>query len=285
MLKPGDKIALVACSNGLPLSEKEKLDTLSERLISCGLVPVWSDHIYQTHSVFSATAKERAQALMKFYGDADIKGIFDLSGGDLANGLLEFLDYDFIQKHPKPFWGYSDLTTVINALYTKTGAVSCLYQLKNLVRDTSGNQLADFRRTVLEGYDDLYGIHWQPVQGSQMEGTVIGGNVRCFLKLAGTPYLPEFENKLLFLESYGGGAAQMTTYFYQLRQLGAFEKINGLLLGTFTKMEEQQETPTAVELALQIIDNPRLPVAKTQQVGHQRTSKCLMIGAKYKLVF
>ena len=285
MLKPGDKIALVACSNGLPLSEKEKLDTLSERLISCGLVPVWSDHIYQTHSVFSATAKERAQALMNFYGDADIKGIFDLSGGDLANGLLEFLDYDFIQKHPKPFWGYSDLTTVINALYTKTGAVSCLYQLKNLVRDTSGNQLADFRRTVLEGYDDLYGIHWQPVQGSQMEGTVIGGNVRCFLKLAGTPYLPEFENKLLFLESYGGGAAQMTTYFYQLRQLGAFEKINGLLLGTFTKMEEQQETPTAVELALQIIDNPHLPVAKTQQVGHQRTSKCLMIGAKYKLAF
>ncbi len=285
MLKPGDKIALVACSNGLPLSEKEKLDTLSERLISCGLVPAWSDHIYQTHSVFSSTAKERAQALMKFYGEADIKGIFDLSGGDLANGLLEFLDYDFIQKHPKPFWGYSDLTTVINALYTETGAVSCLYQLKNLVRDTSGNQLAAFRRTVLEGHDDLYGIHWQPVQGSQMEGTVIGGNVRCFLKLAGTPYLPEFENKLLFLESYGGGAAQMTTYFYQLRQLGAFDKINGLLLGTFTKMEEQQETPTAVELALQIINNPRLPVAKTQQVGHQRTSKCLMIGAKYKIAF
>lgn len=56
-------------------------------------------------------------------------------------------------------------------------------------------------------------------------------------------------------------------------------------MGTFTKMEEQQETPTAVELALQIIDNPHLPVAKTQQVGHQRTSKCLMIGAKYKIAF
>ena len=33
------------------------------------------------------------------------KLIFDVSGGDLANGVLPYLDYDIIRSHPKLlFW-------------------------------------------------------------------------------------------------------------------------------------------------------------------------------------
>lgn len=67
-----------------------------------------------------------------------------------------------------------------------------------------------------------------------MEGVVIGGNIRCFLKLAGTEYMPDFTDKILLLERYGGTVAQIETYMWQLKQLGAFDKIRVVLLGIFT---------------------------------------------------
>ena len=59
--------------------------------------------------------------------------IFDISGGDLANGVLKYLDFDIIAKSKAEFWGYSDLTTIVNAIYSQTGKYSMLYQIKNVV--------------------------------------------------------------------------------------------------------------------------------------------------------
>ena len=83
--------------------------------------------------MFSGTDEERAADLMRFYKDDSIDAIYDISGGDLANGVLRYLDFDTIADSDKTFWGYSDLTTVINAIYAKTGKSSVLYQIKNLI--------------------------------------------------------------------------------------------------------------------------------------------------------
>ena len=48
-----------------------------------------------------------------------------------------------------------------------------------------------------------------------------------------------------------------------------------------TKMEEMNESPGIIDLVSRIIDNPRLPIAKTDEVGHNNTSKCLIIGKEY----
>ena len=71
-----------------------------------------------------------------------------------------------------------------------------------------------------------------------MEGILLGGNLRCFLKLAGTPYFPDLDGKLLFLESLGGGPELIASLLAQLSQLGVFQKIAGLLLGTFTELSK-----------------------------------------------
>ena len=62
-----------------------------------------------------------------------------------------------------------------------------------------------------------------------MKGIVVGGNIRCFLKLAGTRYFPALDNKVLLLEAHGGEVPQMTTYLSQLKQIGAFENANGII--------------------------------------------------------
>lgn len=81
------KIGIVCCSNGQKISCREKIKDLEKTLLSLGLIPVFSDYIYEKEDVFSGTAKERAHALMDFYRDDEIKGIFDISGGDIANGI------------------------------------------------------------------------------------------------------------------------------------------------------------------------------------------------------
>ena len=277
------KIGIVCCSNGQSLEWKPQNERLTEVLSAMDCRAVFSEHIYAVNGSFSGTGKERADALMAFYQDDSIDMICDISGGDIANEILPHLDYDLIAAHPKPFWGYSDLTTILNAIYAKTGNVGVLYQLKNLVYKDGEMQQKAFYDTCFSGKETLYQFPYTFLQGDQMEGIVVGGNIRCFLKLAGTPYFPEIENKLFMLEAFGGEIEQITTYFSQLHQMGAFEKVSGIILGTFTKMEEKQLRPTVYELLRGFIRED-LPVIQTPQIGHGKDSRAIRIGAYRKFI-
>ena len=317
-LAKGDKVVIVCCSNGQSLSKKKEIENLKVILEEMSLIPVFSKYIYQKISLEevennlkgfpeSGSPLEKARELMGFYEDASIKAIFDISGGDLANTILPYLDYERIASVKKQFWGYSDLTTVINAIYTKTQKVSVLYQIRNLLYEYSSSQKKDFIKTCFAKNlkdiinDDavkkmerenvhnlsatqttgLFQFPYKFYQGETVEGVVVGGNLRCFLKLAGTEYFPDVTDKILLLEARSGNAAQILTYFSQLEQLGAFKKVKGILLGTFTQMEREQPV-SAVYFLLKRYINEELPVVKTEYIGHGEDSKAIQIGKKYK---
>ncbi len=279
MLKSGDKIGIVCCSNGQKRTYIDKIRYLEQTLKDIGLQPVFSDYIYEKEDVFSGTAKERADALMNFYKDEAIKEIFDISGGDVDNGVLPYLDYEVIANSSKRFWGYSDLTTAINAIYAKTGKASVLYQIRNMIYAHKEQQIADFQNTLMQNKNDLFQLDYKFVQKSSMQGIVVGGNIRCFLKLAGTEYMPKLEGKILLLESFGGTVAKIETYLCQLQQIGAFEKVAGILLGTFTEMEQENCLPTVETLVKRIVGDD-MPIAVTRDIGHGTDSKGIVIGEK-----
>lgn len=277
MFKHGDKIGIVCCSNGQKCTYVEKIKLLENTLIDIGLQPMFSDYIYEQDNVFSGTAKERASVLMDFYKDDEIKAIFDISGGDIANGVLPYLDYEVISNSQKLFWGYSDLTTIINAIYAKTGKVSVLYQVRNLIYDCKEEQIANFVNTTMNDGTDLFDIDYRFVQQRKMQGIVVGGNIRCFLKLAGTEYMPDLEGKILLLEGFSGDVAKMETYLCQLQQIGAFDKIAGIILGTFTEMEREKYMPSIETLVKNIVRDD-MPIIKTENIGHGTDSKAILIG-------
>ena len=253
MLKYVDKVGIVCCSNGQKRTYVEKIKLLENTLINIGLQPIFSDYIYEKDNVFCGTAKERANALMDFYKDDEIKAIFDISGGDVSNGVLPYLDYDVIANSSKMFWGYSDLTTIINAIYAKTGKASVLYQVRNILYDCKEEQITNFINTAMNDGTDLFNIDYRFVQHSKMRGIVVGGNIRCFLKLAGTEYMPDLEDKILLLEGLSGDVAKMETYLCQLQQIGAFDKVAGILLGTFTEMEREKYMPDIETLVKNVV--------------------------------
>ena len=71
----------------------------------------------------------------------------------------------------------------------------------------------------------------------------------------------------------------MVTHLSQLKQIGVFDKISGLLIGTFTKIEKEISVEELFELIQEYIPIS-LAVAKTQEVGHAKDSKALKIGEK-----
>lgn len=296
MLQNGDKVGIVCCSNPQRREDERQIRQLEQRLKDMGLIPVFGDYIYvgdggesAVTALGAASGKARARMLMDFYRDEEIKAIFDISGGDLANGILPYLDYEEIARSRKLFWGYSDLTTLVNAIYAKTGKASVLYQIRNMVSEEHGEQqVTDFQNAVMESESeqevtgkseraDLFHMDYELVQGNDLRGVVVGGNIRCFLKLAGTPYMPILKGKVLLLEARSGLEAQIEAYMAQLAQMGVFEEVSGVLLGTFTKLEAVKGMPRQTEILKKYVRED-FPIAVTRNIGHGTDSKAIFIG-------
>ncbi len=47
----------------------------------------------------------------------------------------------------------------------------------------------------------VYRINYHYVQGARCMESLSEGNIRCFLKLSGTAYMPDLNGKILLLES------------------------------------------------------------------------------------
>ena len=187
------KIALTACSDGLPWTAREQIDELCLYLKETGYNVVLSPYLYISENTGIYTrrgvpAQERAKVLIDFFKDNDIEAIYDISGGDIANEILPYLDFEEIKKHPKRFYGYSDVTTICNAIYTKTGIETGIFQIKTLVWDKKEEARQWF--TQYNGISPGFSYYF--IHNSYMEGILTGGNIRCFLKLSGTEYFIHF---------------------------------------------------------------------------------------------
>jgi muramoyltetrapeptide carboxypeptidase len=278
ILNVNDTIGLISCSNGLDKNMKVNIENLINILSSIGINVICSNVLYKNDKGISYDAEIRAKELMNFYLNKDIKAIFDLSGGDLCNEILDYLDYDKISEANKPFFGYSDLTVILNALYKKSKTINYNYQLRNLIREDSINQISNFKNSILDGKNNLYDFNYKWIQGNSMNGVVIGGNIRCFLKLAGTEYMPDFNNKVLFLEALSGDINKISTFITQYQQIGAFNSLNGILLGSFTELEKSQNSIRVEDIIIKKLKDTNIPIAKTREIGHGANSKCLPIG-------
>lgn len=282
MLKAGDKIGIVACSNSKTEKDRGKLEALTTFLKAS----------YQIEAVLAPTifvksgnvpAIERAKALMTFYEDPEIKAIFDISGGDLANQILPLLNYEKIAQRAIPFIGYSDLTVILNAITKKAQVSGVLFQILQIMEDPTKAALRSFETLFFDQENIILHGYWRSREQLKGEVTLVGGNIRCFLKLAGTPFFPEIEGKVLLLESASGGIERVNAYFSQLEQMQVFDQIAGLIVGDFSELREQNETVKLAGLLKEIASAYHLPVFHTPDIGHQPASTAVPLGKEIRL--
>ena len=273
-----ETVGITACSNAQKKTCSKINNDIINYLKQTDKKIIESKCIYEKEDGISGTGEERADELMKMFINPEITDIYDISGGDMANEILDFLDFEKIRESNAVFWGYSDLTTVINAIYTMTGKQSVLYQIKNMADEEYGY----IQRERYKDQKKLFAPEFKMIQGESIKGIVVGGNIRCFLKLAGTKYFPDMTDKVLLIESLGGRVPQMITYLSQLRSLGVFDKIKGILMGTFSTMEEENCSPDMITLVKKF-SGEDIPVAKTDEIGHGHNSKAIWIGKEVSI--
>lgn len=118
--RPGDRVAVVSPSAGLPGLFPEVYELGLRRLRDeFGLEPVE----YPTTRVLGADPRDRARDLTAAFADPTVTAVLATVGGDDLITVTPHLDDAVLRANPKPYFGYSDNTNVLNHLH-KLGIVS-----------------------------------------------------------------------------------------------------------------------------------------------------------------
>jgi len=196
--------------------------------------------------------------------DESVKAILTVIGGYNSNQLLDYIDYDLIKRNPKIFCGFSDVTALQNAIYSKTGLITysgpCFsnfamkkgfeYSLKYFKDIFFEDRGVDFIASP-KWSDDAWFLdqenrtfydndgYWI-LQEGKANGPIVGGSLRTLQLLHGTAYMPSLSNSILFIEADAitGDNSDTLEFDRDLQSLmhqPSFDKVQGLLIGRFEK--------------------------------------------------
>ena len=127
---------------------------------------------------------------------------------------------------------------------------------------------------------------WEQWKKGKVKGHLIGGLLERISVLSGTKYFPkieDFDGAILFWEQVGGGITNIYQYLYQLKNMGIFERINGMLIGKIKylkKMREEIKEPSVREVVLDILKEHKFPSMANMDFGHFAVNIPMPIGIK-----
>lgn len=135
------------------------------------------------------------------FQDPDVSALIVTRGGVGSIRTLPLLDFGIINNNPKPIVGFSDTTALQLGINKKTDLISytgfsCsdIYQkshLDTLINETLNKCLSQQDYTIQQG---------ATINSGKIIAPLIGGNLMTLIGLMGTPYQPNFNNKILPLE-------------------------------------------------------------------------------------
>jgi len=218
-----------------------------------------------------------------------IDAIFCVRGGYGVLRLLPDLDYEAARAHPKLIVGYSDITALQFALYAKAGLPGLSGpMIAPDWPDLDAESEAQFWHFAEGGIGEIVGPGGEALVGvrpGRAEGVLLGGNLTMIVALLGTPYLPDMNGAILFLEEVGESPYRIDRLFVQLKLAGVLPKLGGLVLGAFTGAEPPPNRPSlSLDAVLDdyTLDLP-FPVARGLVYGHMRTKSTLPVGVRARL--
>jgi muramoyltetrapeptide carboxypeptidase len=225
----------------------------------------------------AGTDRERAEELTVFFEDPAIKAILCSRGGYGAMRLLDLLDYNKIKKQPKFFMGFSDITVLLLALWKKAGLMSFHGPMITSLPHLNRVSLTRVRSVLSGAYSlEIRLNRNRAFPTRSTEGILLGGNLTLLVHLIGTPYEPDWNRAILFLEDCGEAPYRIDRLFSHLKMSGALKKISAILLGQFTGSDNTRLTSRLFKTWLGESD---VPVWTGLPIGHGHQNIPLPVGA------
>ena len=286
-LKKGDTIGVIAPSNYIEKDDLEYINASIALMEASGFKVKFGKYVFEDTLGYGTSPEKRAADINWAFTDDEVKAIMCVKGGEDSNTTLDYIDYEMIKKHPKIICGFSDNTSILNAIHEKTGLVT--YHgptFKSLTSWETGYAYKQFIKTFAENTESL--IMGEPedeyttIQVGQATGELVGGNLSLFTKLVCGKYAVNVQDKILFLEELGFEAApeMVNSNIYYLKQNGVFDRIAGLWIGNY-------EHPSKIGLEKIIInaigDEYKFPIIKSDNFGHIDKKIIIPIGTKAEI--
>ena len=296
-LKKEDKIGIVAPSNFIKKGQKALLKDAVGVIKNFNFEVELGKYVFDVdkYGVSAGEPQNRAEDINRFFTDDSINAIWCMKGGECANEVLEFLDFELIKRNPKIFIGMSDNSVLLNSIYQKTGLVTFYgpdlkVGDKEEYFDSKYSQEEFIGRLVKGRIGEINKVsQWRCVRKGSAKGKILGGHLRCFLKLAGTEYFPDLVGGILCLEGnylVKSEAIHLLTY---LKHLGVFEKISGAVVGFIYGYEKEKQYDKDghriyfEDLLFDYSKDYSFPILKICEFGHKCPSTFLPIGGIARL--
>lgn len=241
-LAPGMTIGIMAPAS----ASDEDLHRIEEICKLRGYKVLFGESAHRK-GLYVGTPEEQAQEFQYMMTTAPCEAVLALRGGYGTMRYLDLLDYTAIRKHRKAFIGYSDCTALHMAinrysrLITYHGPMGVDFKLERKAD-------IDALFNTLEGKLQVIEPLPEPPRGAigteLGEGILRGGNMTMLSMLSGTPYFLEdasWEDTLLFIEDVGEAPYKLDRMLQQFRLSGLLSRIKGLVIGTFTNCEGDED--------------------------------------------
>lgn len=307
---PGSRIAVVSPSWGGIGEFPERYEYarrwfLESREIELVLMP----HAARSDSHVSSTPLDRAHDINLAFSSKEYDGVWASIGGDHCISTLEYLDHDVISRNPKPFIGYSDISILCNYLYyycdvPAIHGPSILNEFAEYPEPLALTHnsfdfvfLSDNRQQTFVApqlYTDATGhwggeprvervmknaLAWELKRGTEVSGTLFGGCLESLRQLLGTKWQPCLTGQVLFLEDEfsESGIANIERDCTHLKNAGIFEDIQGLILGRWYGLDQEQQNQ-ANDLVATLLSQYEFPILCNVDIGHCDPQLFLPLG-------
>jgi muramoyltetrapeptide carboxypeptidase len=294
-LRPGSRVALVTPSG--PLLERDHAARGVELCHALGYRPLLLPHAGRVHGYLGGTGDERLADLNTALADPSIDAVWCLRGGNGMNRIVDRVAFDDFAAHPKPVIGYSDITVLLSALVARTGVVTFHGPMARFA-------LPEFSR---RHFDAVLGVtapagqlgrlatgpavlvpergRIVPVIAGRASGPLVGGNLTLLQSLIGTPWLPNLDGAILFLEDIGEDLYRIDRMLGHFRLAGLLGGLAGVAIGHFSRLRRAtSEGAFGLDDVLRNYFEPHhIPVAHGFPIGHVSEQWTLPIGVRAEL--
>ena len=294
-LAHGSRIALVAPAG--PLLEQDDITRAEALCRALDYEPVLGAHARGHYGYFSGTDDERLADLNAAFRDPAIDAVWCLRGGYGVTRILDGVDFEALARRPRPVVGYSDITALLAGVVRRAGLVAFhaptaraemsaytrRHFTKVLAAPNPGGPLEPLpvpADVLVPRTDRIVTLH-----GGRAEGPLAGGNLTLLQCLIGTPYFPDLDGALLFLEDVNEDLYRVDRMLAHLRAVGALARLRGVLVGRFTGLKRHiDDGSLGVDQVLAYYFGPlAVPVLYGVPIGHIDEQWTLPLGVRARM--
>jgi muramoyltetrapeptide carboxypeptidase len=296
-LSAGDTVVLVAPANAT--FNSIDLQIAKESLEALGFKVRVGQHLLERHGYLAGEDKSRADDINKAFADRSVAAVHAIRGGWGSARLLPYLDFDTIRRNPKVLIGYSDITALLLSIFGKTGLVTFhgpiglgrwdAYSLDYYKRVLfNGEQVTYSNKQGLSDRNALIQTEFRSltITPGKARGRLLGGNLTVMTAILGSPYLPDWENTILFTEDVGEDYYRIDRMLTQLKLAGVLGKIKGFIFGSCSECGPGNGNFGALTLEEIFADHVKplgVPAWQGAMIGHGQPQWTLPVGVDVEI--